>query len=149
MTTTALIFFPKPYVGFNKTQLLERQLITAGVIGSKLKSISVFSIGPNFRQYIPKVESIYKFQYGVIRIQILPVGVWAATTGNLKVDEYSNVVLVEGDTISHPLTRYIPFCELLFCITGDEYQVGVAYEPPFRGGIAEMRKNYLIDMHTT
>ena len=148
MTTTALMFFPKPYVGFNKTQLLERQLAAEGVIGSKLKSTSVFSMGPNFRQFIPKVESIYKFQYGMIRIQILAVGVWTTATGNLKVDEYSNVVLIEGETVGYPLDRYIPFCELLFCITGDEYQVGVAHEP-FPGGIAEKRENYLIDMCTT
>lgn len=147
MTTTALIFFPKPYVGFNKTQLLKRQLAAAGVIGSKLKSTSVFSMGPNFRQFIPKVESIYKFQYGMIRIQILAVGVWATAAGNLNVDGHSNIILVEGDTIGHPLDRYISFCELLFCITGDEYQVDVVYGPS-RGGIAEVRKSYLIDMRT-
>lgn len=148
MTATTLMFFPKPYVGFNKTQLLGRQLAAAGVIGSKLKSTSVFSIGPNFRQFIPKVESIYKFQYEVIRIQILSVGIWATTAGNLKLNEYSNVVLIEGDTIAEPLGRYVRLCELLFHITGDKYQVGIAYES-FRAGIAEMRESYLIDMHTT
>lgn len=114
MVTTALIFFPTPFVGFNKTQLLVRQLTDAEVIDQRLKS-SIFSIGSKFRQFIPKVESIHKFQYGMIRIQILAVG-----------DNHSNVVLVEGDTISDPLDRYAPFCDLLYRITGDEYQVDIA-----------------------
>lgn len=125
MVTTALIFFPKPYVGFNKTQLIKRQLAALDVIGEKLKCVTAYSMGSNFRQFIPRAESIHKFQYGMIRVHIFAVG-----------DEYSNVVLIEGDKISQPLDRYIPFCELLCRITGDEYQVGIVHDP-FRQGIAE------------
>jgi hypothetical protein len=144
MTTTALIFYPQPYVGFNKTQLLKRQLTAAGIIGSKFKSTFAFSIGSNFRQFVPKVDSIRKFQYGMIRIQILAVGVWATTVDNPKINEYSNVVLIEGDTIGYPLERYRPLCEMLSRITGDTYEVSIAHEP-LRAGISEPRKTYRAD----
>lgn len=147
MTSNALIFFPRTYAGFNKTQLIERQLGTVGVIGSRFKATSVFSMGPHYRQFIPKVKSIQQFQRGIIRIQILSVGVWAIATESINIDEHSNVVIIEGDSISHPLDRYAPFCDLLLCITGDEYDVGVV-SGSAGGGIAERRKRYQVDMHT-
>lgn len=146
MTAVALIFYPESYVGFNKTQLLERHLAAAGVIGSKFNSSSAFSAGQNFRQFIPKVDSIYKYQYGVIRIQIQAVGVWARAVGKVAMLECSNLVLVEGDTIGQPLDRYASLCEFLYRITGDRYRVDVAYES-IRFGISETRPNYIPNIY--
>lgn len=143
MTATALIFYPEPYVGFNKTQLLERHLSAAGVIGSKFKSSSFFSAGHNFRQFIPKIDSIHKYQYGLIRIQIQAVGVWAKAAGRAAILDCSNVVLVEGDTIGCSLERYSAFCKLLTRITGDQYEVGVVHDP-LGGGVSEPDNNYRI-----
>jgi hypothetical protein len=146
MTAAALIFYPETYIGFNKTQLLERHLAAAGVIGSKFKSSSAFSAGQNFRQFIPKVQSIHKYQYGVIRIQIQAVGVWARAVGKVAMLECSNLVLVEGDVIGQPLDRYASLCELLHRITGDRYVVDVAHEP-MRFGISETRAHYMVNMY--
>lgn len=143
MTASALIFYPEPYVGFNKTQLLERHLSMAGVIGSKFKSSSFFSAGHNFRQFIPKVDSIHKYHYGLIRIQIQAVGGWANVAGRAAILDCSNVVLVEGDVIGYPLERYAALSELLFQITGDQYQVGIIHDL-LGGGISEPKNNYLI-----
>ncbi len=142
MTSTALIFYPEPYVGFNKTQLLERHLSAAGVVGSKFNSSSFFSAGQNFRQFIPKVDSIHKYHYGLIRIQIQAVGVWAKAEGRAAILDCSNAVLVEGDTIGYPLERYAAFRELLTDITGDQYEVGVVHDP--LGGVSEPESNYHI-----
>jgi len=147
MTTTSLIFYPEPYVGFNKTQLLERHLSAAGVIGSKFKSSSMFSAGQNFRQFVPKVDSIHKYQYGVIRIQILAVGVWATAASKVAILDRSNLVLVEGDAIGVSLDRYASLCELLHHITGDRYQVDVVYGP-MRSGISETLSRYMVNLHT-
>ncbi len=143
MTSTALIFYPDPYVGFNKTQLLERHLSAAGVVGSKFKSSSFFSAGQNFRQFIPKVDSIHKYHYGLIRIQIQAVGVWAKAEGRAAILDCSNAVLVEGDTIGYPLERYAAFRELLTHITGDQYEVGVVHDP-LGSGVSEPESNYHI-----
>lgn len=144
MTATALIFYPVTFVGFNKTQLIERQLAAAGVIGSKLKSSSIFSTGHNFRQFIPKASSIYKYQYDIIRIQIQAVGVWATAAGKVAIKDRSNFLLLEGDAIEFPLERYKPLCELLGRITGDQYRVDVAYEPA-RDDILEASSNYMVN----
>lgn len=141
MTSTALIFYPEPYVGFNKTQLLERHLSAAGVVGSKFKSSSFFSAGQNFRQFIPKVDSIHKYHYGLIRIQIQAVGVWAKAEGRAAILDCSNAVLVEGDIIGYPLERYAAFLEFLTHITGDQYEVGVVHDP-WGGGVSEPESNY-------
>ncbi|MGV8837245.1 hypothetical protein [Cellvibrio sp.] len=143
MTSTALIFYPEPYVGFNKTQLLERHLSAAGVVGSKFKSSSFFSAGQNFRQFIPKVDSIHRYHYGLIRIQIQAVGVWAKAEGRAAILDCSNAVLVEGDIIGYPLERYSAFRELLTHITGDQYEVGVVHDP-LGGGVSEPESNYHI-----
>lgn len=145
MTATALIFYPETFIGFNKTQLLKRRLAAAGVIGSKFKSSSAFSAGQNFRQYVPKTQLIHKYQFGVIRIQIQAVGVWA-TAADLAILDRSNIVLVEGDAIEFPLERYAPLCELLYYITGDRYRVDIAYEP-MRQGISEEPANYRVNLY--
>jgi hypothetical protein len=144
MTATALIFYPETFVGFNKTQLLERHLVSAGVIGSKLKTSSIFSTGHNFRQFIPQAHTIHKYQYGIIRIQIQAVGVWATAGGQVAINDRSNILLLEGDAIEFPLERYEPLCELLYKITGDRYRVDVAYEP-MRNGISEASRNYTVN----
>ncbi len=146
MTTTALIFYPETYIGFNKTQLLERHLAAAGVIGSRFKSSSLFSAGQNFRQFIPKVDSIHKYQYGVIRIQIQAVGIWARAAGKVAILECSNLVLVEGDAIGYPLNRYASLCELLYQITGDQYRVDVTHEP-IRQGVSETPNYYMVKLY--
>lgn len=145
MVATALIFYPETFIGFNKTQLLKRRLAAVGVIGSQFKSSSAYSAGHNFRQYIPKVQSIYKYQLGVIRIQIQALGVWA-TAANLAILDRSNIILVEGDAIELPLERYAPLCELLFRITGDRYLVDIAYEP-MRQGISEEPASYGVNLY--
>ena len=83
MTATTLIFYPETFVGFNKTQLLKRQLTVIGILGSKFNSSPSFSAGQHFRQYIPKAQSIQKYHSGVVRIQIQAVGVWATGTGQV------------------------------------------------------------------
>ena len=129
MTATALIFYPENFIGFNKTQLLKRQLEAVGVIGSKFNSSPNFSAGQNFRQYVPKPHSIQKYHSGVVRIQIQAIGVWATAAGHVAILDRSNLVLVEGEAIELPLERYAPLCELLHRITGDRYRVDVTYQP--------------------
>lgn len=141
MTVSTLIFYPDVYIGFNKTQLLERHLVAAGMIGSKFKSSSVFSVGPNFRQFIPKIDSIHKYHYGVIRIQIQSVGIWTAADNQAKIFERSNVILVEGDSLGQSLDSYASLRELLHRITGDRYKVDVL-NGPLRLGISELHPLY-------
>jgi hypothetical protein len=133
MTATALIFYPDPFVGFNKTQLLKRQLIAIGVLSSKLNSSGSFSAGQNFRQFIPKAQSIQKYHSSAFRIQIQAVGSWATTAGQVAFLDQSNLVLIEGDGIELPLERYAPFCALLNRITGDTYRVDIAYQSSING----------------
>jgi len=141
MTATALIFYPETFIGFNKTQLLKRQLIAIGVIGSKLNSSCGFSTGLNFRQYIPKAQTIQKYHSGVVRIQIQAVGVWATATGSVAILDRSNLVLIEGEAIELPLERYARLCELLYRITGDKYRVDIAYQSAING-ICEAPTHY-------
>jgi hypothetical protein len=144
MAATALIFYPETFIGFNKTQLLKRRMAVAGVIGSNFKSSSAFLAGQHFRQYIPKAQSIHKYQLGVIRIQIQAIGVWV-TAANLAILDRSNIVLIEGDEIELPLARYTPLCDLLYRITGDQYRIDIAYEP-MRQGISEASANYEVNL---
>lgn len=141
MTATALIFYPETYIGFNKTQLLKRHLAAIGFIGAKFNSSCSFSAGQNFRQYVPKPQSIQKYQSGVIRIQIQAVGVWATAAGKVAILDRSNVVLVESEAIELPLKRYAPLCELLHRITGDMYRVDITYQPIINS-ICEPPANY-------
>ncbi len=141
MADYALIFYPDSFVGFNKTQLLKRHLVAIGVLGSKLNSTCSFSAGQNFRQYIPKAQSIQKYQSGVVRIQIQAVGGWATAVGQVTFLDRSNIVLIEGEPIELPLERYAPLCELLHRITGDKYRVDMAYQPVING-ICEAHAHY-------
>ncbi|HSC68401.1 MAG TPA: hypothetical protein VLC79_11945 [Cellvibrio sp.] len=141
MTVTTLIFYPDVYIGFNKTQLLERRLIAAGIIGSKFTSSPAFSMGPNFRQFIPKIDSIHKYHYGVIRIQIQSVGIWTVSDNRPKIFERSNIVLMEGDAIGQSSDSYALLRDLLQRITGDRYRVDVV-GGSLRLGISEMHPLY-------
>ena len=141
MTDYALVFYPDPFVGFNKTQLLKRHLVAIGVLGSKLNSSCSFSAGHNFRHYIPKAQCIQKYQSGVVRIQIQAVGGWATAAGPVAILERSNLVLIEGEAIELPLERYAPLCALLNRITGDTYWVDIAYQPVING-ICEAPAHY-------
>lgn len=144
MTTNTLIFYPDPFVGFNKTQLLKRHLIAAGVLGVKLNSPCSFSAGQNFRQFIPKAQSIQKYQSGVVRIQIQAVGVWTTAVGEVAIVNRSNLVLVEGEAIELPLERYTSLCELLYRITGDKYRADITHQPLING-ICEAPASYCYD----
>lgn len=128
MTAAALIFHPENFIGFNKTQLLKRHLAAIGFLGEKFNSSCSFSAGQNFRQFIPKTQSIQKYQSGVARIQIQAVGVWATATSQLTFLDRSNLVLIEGAAVELPLERYAPMCELLHRITGDEYRVDIVHQ---------------------
>lgn len=141
MTATALIFYPETFIGFNKTQLLKRHLGAIGFLGAKLNSSCSFSAGQNFRQFIPRAQSLQKYQSGAIRIQIQAVGVWATLAGQVAIIDRSNLVLVEGEAIELPLERYAPLCELLHRITGDKYRVDITYQPIING-ICETPASY-------
>lgn len=133
MTATLLIFYPENFIGFNKTQLLKRHLVASGVLGATLKRPCGFSAGQNFRQFIPKAQSIQKYHSGVVRIHIQAVGGWATATEQVVFLERSNLILIEGDVVELPLKRYAPMCELLGRITGDKYRVDIAYQSPDNG----------------
>lgn len=141
MTAPALIFYPETFIGFNKTQLLKRKLAAIGVIGSTFTASPSFSAGQNFRQYVPKPQSIQKYHPSVVRIQIQAVGVWATSVGQVAILDRSNLVLVEGEAIELPLERYAPLCELLHRITGDKYRVDIIYQPIING-ICEAPADY-------
>lgn len=127
MNPTSLIFYPEPYVGFNKAKLIERHLMAAGIIGSKFTSSPFFSAGHSFRKFIPKVDSIHKYRYSLIRIQIQAVGVWAKASTQSVIENGSNLVLVEGDIFGYPLERYAALRDFLSQITGDNYVIGVVH----------------------
>ncbi|WP_062065577.1 hypothetical protein [Cellvibrio sp. OA-2007] len=143
MATHTLIFYPDPYVGFNKTKLIERHLSLAGVIGARLKASSLFSAGHKFRQFIPKIDSIQKYQCDLIRIQIEAVGVWILMKEQPFIVDCSNVVLIEGDIVGDSLVRYRSLCDLLNKITGDVYCVGTVNEPVWQG-ISEYSADYML-----
>lgn len=141
MTAPALIFYPEAFVGFNKTQLLKRHLAEVGFIGPKLNSSCSFSAGQNFRRYVPKPQTIQKYQSGAIRIQIQAVGVWATAVGQIAVLDRSNLVLVEGDGVEFSLEAYALLCDLLHRITGDKYSIDITYQP-ITDGICETPASY-------
>lgn len=139
MNAGELIFYPETYIGFNKTQLLERNLSAIGLIGSKLNALPFFSTGHHFRQFIPKVDSIHKYHYGLIRIKIQAVG-------KIGTSDCSNVILIEGDMFEPSLDRYASLCELLHRITGDRYLVDIISEP-MCDGISESLERYRVQAH--
>ncbi len=124
MSRTALVFYPKIFVGFNKTQLIERQLINASFIGSRFRASPAFTSGTAYRQLIPRVDSLYKYQHSIIRIHIQSIGQWFSVARSTMI-ERGNLVIVEGDSFVTGHTQCSGLCQLLYRITGDEYGVEV------------------------
>lgn len=123
MYKAALVFYPESLVGFNKTQLIERRLFSAGIIGSRYRASPAFTTGPAYRQYLPKNDTLQRYQYGIIRIHIQAIGQWM-TTGGLLLDR-TNMVIVEGDAYIASNTQCVGLCEFLADITGDVYEADI------------------------
>lgn len=124
MSRAALVFYPEIFVGFNKTQLIERQLINAGFIGSRFRASPAFTSGTAYRQLIPRVDSLYKYQHSIIRIHIQSIGQWFSVRRSTMV-ERGNLVIVEGDSFVMNHSQCSGLCQLLYRITGDKYGVEV------------------------
>lgn len=121
MNKSALVFFPEIFVGFNKTQLIERKLLMAGVIANRFRASSAFTAGPAYRQLVPKKESLHKYHYSIIRIYIQSIGQWFSTKQGVLVDR-GNLVIVEGDHSVTDLSQSIGLCHFLGGVTGDNYK---------------------------
>ncbi len=124
MSRTALVFYPEIFVGFNKTQLIERQLVNAGFIGSRFRASPAFTSGTAYRRFIPKIDSIYKYQHGIIRVHIQSIGQWFSASRSAMI-ERSNLVIIEGDSFIIGHSQCSGLCQLLYRITSDEYRVEI------------------------
>ncbi|QEY14803.1 hypothetical protein D0C16_01755 [Cellvibrio sp. KY-GH-1] len=124
MSRAALVFYPEIFVGFNKTQLIERQLVNVGFIGSRFRASPAFTTGSTYRQFIPKIDSLYKYQHSIIRIHIQSTGQWFSAA-RLAMHERSNLVIIEGDSFIIDRSQCSNCCQLLGRITGDEYKVEI------------------------
>ena len=113
------------------------------MIGVKFRASSCFSAGHRFRQFIPKADSIQKYQSDLVRIQIKAVGVWMLMDGRPAMLDCSNVVQIEGDVVEHSLDRYRSLSDMLRRITGDVYRIGTAYES-IEQGISEFPRHYTL-----
>lgn len=94
MYKAAFVFYPQAFIGFNKTQRLERHLFSVGFIGSRFSASHAFTSGPAYRQFLPKSETLHRYQFGVIRIHIHAIGQWI--TNGMLLDR-TNLIIVEGD----------------------------------------------------
>ncbi len=124
MSRAALVFYPEIFVGFNKTQLIERQLVNVGFIGSRFRASPAFTSGAAYRQFIPKIDSLYKYQHSIIRIHIQSTGHWFSASRS-AMHERSNLVIIEGDSFIVDRAQCSKFCQLLGRVTGDEYRVEI------------------------
>lgn len=120
MNQSALIFYPESYVGFNKMQLIERHLLSSGVIGNRFPASACYTAGPAYRQFIPKKQSIQQYQYGIIRIHIQAIGQWLSDGRGVLLDR-TNLVVVEGDAFIGSKLQCAKLCGYLEQITGDAY----------------------------
>lgn len=143
MYKTALVFYPHPFVGFNKTLLIERHLHAAGIIGPRFRASSAFTAGNAYRQFIPKVETIQRYQQGIVRIYVLALGQWLSGSKATVLD-CANLVVVEGDTFVGSKMQCAKLCCFLEEITGDAYSIDMV---PDIGclGIRESGASYLLD----
>lgn len=141
MYKTAMVFHPESFVGFNKTQLIERHLFSAGIIGSRFRASSAFTAGPGYRQFIPKLETIQRYNYGIIRIHIQAMGQWMSGA-HVSLKDHANLVIVEGDAFIGSTAQCGKLCAFLQQITGDAYTVD---KLPDVGclGIREPRLTYI------
>lgn len=121
MYRTALVFYPQSFVGFNKTQLLERHLFASGFIGSRFNASQAFTTGTAYRQFLPRGETLQRYQHGVIRIHIKAIGQWLMSNGVLL--DSTNLVIVEGDPFISAENQCVTFCDFLKTITGDAYSL--------------------------
>ena len=142
MYRAALVFHPQSFVGFNKTQLLERHLFSSGFIGSRFNASQAFTSGTAYRQFLPKGLTPQRYHYGVIRIHIQAIGQWITSKGALL--DSTNLVIVEGDTFISAENQCVTFCDFLKKITGDAYNVDTV-ENVGCLGIREAKSIYFAD----
>ncbi len=121
MYKAAFVFYPQAFIGFNKTQRLERHLFSVGFIGSRFSASHAFTSGPAYRQFLPKSETLHRYQFGVIRVHIHAIGQWI--TNGMLLDR-TNLIIVEGDAFISNEEHCKNFCDFLETITGDNYKVG-------------------------
>lgn len=143
MYKIAMVFHPESFVGFNKTQLIERHLLSSGFIGSRFRASSSYTAGAAYRQFIPKQETIQRYNYGIIRIHIQAIGQWLSSE-QAKVMDHANLVVVEGDVFIDSKAKCLKFCNFLKQITGDTYNVDRVPEIGCLG-IREQRLVYFSD----
>lgn len=136
-----MVFHPEFLVGFNKTQLLERHLFSSGFIGPRFRASPAFTIGNNYRQFLPKSETLHRYQHGITRIHIQAVGQWRTASGVLL--DSTNLIIVEGDAFISAEKQCATFCALLKRITGDNYLIDTVSDVACLG-IREMEANYQI-----
>lgn len=122
MYKSAMVFHPGSFVGFNKTQLIERHLISAGIVGSRFRASSAYTAGTTYRQFIPKRETVQRYHYGIIRIYIVAVSQWLSGERAVLMD-HANLVVVEGDAFIGSKAQCSKLCDFLEQITGDNYTV--------------------------
>lgn len=142
MYRTALVFYPQSFVGFNKTQRLERHLFSSGFIGSRFHASPAFTTGTAYRQFLPKGETLQRYQYGVVRIHIQAVGQWITSKGTLL--DSTNLIIVEGDAFIASEKQCGIFCDFLKTITGDAYLVDTVANVSCLG-IREQSVIYFVD----
>lgn len=142
MYKTAFVFYPQSFIGFNKTQLIERHLFSSGIIGSRFHAATAYTAGTAYRQFIPKLETVQRYQYGIIRIYIRAIGHWLSSEPALLMDR-TNLVVVEGDVFIGSQAQCAKLCDFLAQITGDSYAVDQVPEISCLG-IREPRLAYFV-----
>ncbi|HTF98430.1 MAG TPA: hypothetical protein VL995_19985 [Cellvibrio sp.] len=123
MHKIAFVFYPIDYVGFNKTQLIERRLLSLAFIGSKYHHSIAYTAGSAYRQFVPKVNSVHQYHYGIIRIYIQATGQWTPANGRSFLIDRSNIIIIEGDSFIATERQCSKLCDLLYEITGDKYEI--------------------------
>lgn len=123
MHKAAFVFYPSDYVGFNKTQLIERRLLSLAFIGSKFRHSVAYTPGSAYRQIVPKVNSAQQYHYGIIRIYVQSTGQWTPGHGRSFLIDRSNIIIIEGDAFIVNEVQCSKLCDLLKEITGDKYEI--------------------------
>ena len=136
-----MVLHPESFIGFNKTQLIERHLLSAGVIGDRFRASACYTAGSAYRQFISKKQTIQQYHYGIIRIHILAIGHWLSGESAAVLDR-TNLVVVEGDAFIASKIQCAQLCGYLEQITGDSYIVDWVPEVSCLG-IREPHMNYL------
>lgn len=142
MYKTAMVFHPVSFVGFNKTQLIERHLLSSGIVGSRFRASSAYTAGTAYRQFVPKQETIQRYHYGIVRIYVVAVSQWLSGE-KAKMMDHANLVVVEGDAFIDSKLQCSKLCDFLKQVTGDDYTVDRVPEIGCLG-IREPHVDYLI-----